>query len=141
MAGKLPEGYLEQYKLAVEMADRVSARRGTANTFYLAIQSALIALMSVEDVDRWAVATAGVLLALTWFLQLRSYRQLHTAKYSVINAMEAKLPAAVFTEEWSMLKKERPTAWRERYTELGYIERLIPVAFGVVFAALFIDSL
>jgi hypothetical protein len=139
--GELPEGYLEQYKLAVEMADRVSARRGNANTFYLAIQSALIALMGVKDVDRWAVATAGLLLSLTWFLQLRSYRQLNTAKYAVINAMEAKLPVAVFDREWSMLKKEGPKAWRERYAELGYVERLVPVAFGLVFAVLLMKAL
>lgn len=39
MAGSqpLPEGYLDLYKLAVEMADRVSARRTTANTFFLTV--------------------------------------------------------------------------------------------------------
>jgi len=30
---------LEQYKLYVELADRVSQRRGTANTFFLSINS------------------------------------------------------------------------------------------------------
>lgn len=33
---------LEQYKLAVEMADRVSARRGNANLFYLSVQTTLL---------------------------------------------------------------------------------------------------
>src|SRR5438105_4339451 len=33
----------EQYKLAAEMADRISARRGTANAFYFTISSALLA--------------------------------------------------------------------------------------------------
>jgi hypothetical protein len=97
--------------------------------------------MGVKTVDRWAVAAAGVLLSLTWFLQLRSYRQLNTAKYAVITSMEPKLPVDIFDQEWSILKKEAPQAWRERYTELGYVERLVPVAFGIVFAVLLINTL
>jgi hypothetical protein len=37
------EPTFEQYKLAAELADRISARRGTANGFYLSISSALLA--------------------------------------------------------------------------------------------------
>src|SRR5256885_4461010 len=36
--------FLEQYKLYVEMADRISSRRLTANSFFLTINSAIIAL-------------------------------------------------------------------------------------------------
>lgn len=34
---------LEQYKIYVEMADRVSARRGLTNTFFLSLNSAIFA--------------------------------------------------------------------------------------------------
>ena len=43
---------VELYKLAVEMADRVSARRGHANQFYLTLQSVLLgapALVALHD--------------------------------------------------------------------------------------------
>lgn len=131
---------MEQYKLAVEMADRVSSRRGNANAFHLAIQSALIGLLGVEGARQWAVAAAGILLSLTWFLQLRSYRQLNAAKYDVINSLEEALPAAVFTREWSLLSRQPPAPWRERYTELGYVERLVPAAFAAIFLAFLIES-
>jgi len=36
---------LQQYKLYVEAADRVSARRATANTFFLATNTALVTVM------------------------------------------------------------------------------------------------
>src|SRR5262245_9792406 len=44
---KYPDGafqnhLLEQYKLYVEMADRISQRRGTANTFFLTVNTAII---------------------------------------------------------------------------------------------------
>lgn len=38
--------YVELYKLAVEMADRVSARRATANAFFLTVNTALLAFVS-----------------------------------------------------------------------------------------------
>ena len=43
-----PEYYshaLEQYKLSVEMADRVSQRRQSANVFFLTVSSSLIAFL------------------------------------------------------------------------------------------------
>ena len=39
-AADLPDNYFELYKLAVEMADRVSARRSLANSFFLTINTA-----------------------------------------------------------------------------------------------------
>ena len=52
----------EQYKLAVEMADRVSARRGTANAFYFTVSSALLA--ASETLGLGLASAAGILLAL-----------------------------------------------------------------------------
>jgi hypothetical protein len=40
---KASEQYLELFKLAVEMADRVSARRATADAFFLTGNTALLA--------------------------------------------------------------------------------------------------
>lgn len=37
----------EQYKLYVEMADRISTRRMWANSFFLSVHTALIAVLSV----------------------------------------------------------------------------------------------
>lgn len=37
--------------MAVEMADRVSARRATANGFFLTMQTTLLALMSVKGLE------------------------------------------------------------------------------------------
>lgn len=50
-AAPLPPGVLEQYQMAVEMADRVSARRATANGFFLTMQTTLLALMSVKGLE------------------------------------------------------------------------------------------
>jgi hypothetical protein len=94
---------LEQYKLAVEMADRISARRATANGFFLTVQTTLIALMAVKGLDRDWVAGAGLVLAITWWLLLRSYRDLNGAKWKVIQLIEQHLPLQPFSDEWNSL--------------------------------------
>lgn len=128
---------LELYKLAVEMADRVSARRGTANAFFLSVQTTFIALVGfgfpkLAESPWWvslAVFLAGFTLSATWWMQLRSYRDLNTAKFKVINKLEERLPVKVFAEEWEKLKSDPIPAWRKRYAELGTSERTVPVVF------------
>ena len=128
---------LELYKLGVEMADRVSARRGTANSFYVTLQSALIAMLGFltsdqRHPDHWllvAVCGAGVITAGTWFLVLRSYRDLNAAKFNVITRLEDQLPHRLFADEWATLKKDNLKWWRPRYAELGTVERVAPAVF------------
>jgi hypothetical protein len=149
MSAPAPEpsnAVLDLYKLAVEMADRVSARRATANAFFLTVQTALVAVLGIatptlHHAPWWtalAVALAGVILSASWWLQLRSYRDLNRAKFSVINAIENDLPVKVFTDEWASLKRDPISRWRGRYAELGTVERVVPGVFAALYLLLFI---
>lgn len=107
---------LELYKTAVEMADRLSARRAGANTFFLTLNTALAAVVGIvssarkppphENVPSFdgfglaVTAIAGIIFALVWWFLLRYYRRLSKAKWDVINALETHLPASPFTDEW-----------------------------------------
>ncbi|MEZ0095052.1 hypothetical protein [Streptacidiphilus sp. EB129] len=117
------------------MADRVSARRGSANMFFLSIQTSLLAAVGLADTTlehiTWysalAAALAGCAISVVWWMQLRSYRMLNAAKFAVINTLEDRLPARIFTDEWASLKQERARVSRRlAYIELGATERLIP---------------
>ncbi len=131
-----PEGYLELYKLAVEMADRVSARRATANTFFLTANTALFVFINANPSRLlWLASAAGTLLSLAWWLLLKSYRDLNKAKFDVILGMEKVLPARVFGDEWKMLKEDRPRGWRGRYAEFSTVERFVPFIFIVLYLA------
>jgi hypothetical protein len=132
------------YTLAVEMADRVSARRALANTFFLTVNTGLAALLGGHNL-RWYVAAAGIVFALAWWTLLRSYRALNAAKFKVINAIEPRLPVALFTKEWGYLvppeaeQKWWPPEelWRRLagYQELGRVERVVPLAFMAIYVA------
>lgn len=104
------QAVLDQYKLCVEMADRVSARRNLTNTFFLSLNSAVVAVVAA------------------WYVMVRSYRQLNRAKYAVIGAFEERLPAFAYSRgEWGALGEGRD--WR-RYLPLTYVEQWVPVVFA-----------
>lgn len=140
----LPEHYFELYSLAVEMADRISGRRVIANSFFATVHTGLIAAVSTKTFS-WYVTLAGILLAIVWWALLKSYRDLNSAKFQVINSMEARLPAKIFSDEWVILKGEKKEenpdisqskmrAWLKQYRELGAVERMVPWLFAAIYA-------
>lgn len=149
----------EIYKLAVEMADRVSSRRMIANGFFLSVHTALAGslgfLYEKVTADQRGVliilSAVGILLALTWFFSIKSYKRLNKAKFAVINKMEEQLSFQYFTEEWAALRKapdngepktlrERWISFKDRYTNLTNIESVVPIAFVLIYATLLLGA-
>lgn len=135
---------LEQYKLYVEMADRVSARRGLTNTFFLSLNTALLTAIGVvwahhPSKARWGVVIPLVVLlgeCITWFSLVRSYRQLNSAKYAVVGALERRLPASPYwSAEWKALGEGRD---RARYWPITHLEQAVPLLFAAAYVAGFI---
>jgi hypothetical protein len=131
----------EQYKLYVEMADRISARRMLANSFFVGIHTALITAFTVllkEKVllptpDGLALVAAVLLLCFIWWWVIRSYRQLNTAKFKVVHALEQLLPAAPYDAEWNALGRgESPRL----YLPLTHAENAVPLCFGLLYVLL-----
>ena len=138
---------LEQYKIYVEMADRISARRGLTNTFFLTLNSAIFTVIGVFWTNRphaasWLLIFPLLVLTgqcLAWFWLVRSYRQLNSAKYAVIGAMEERLPASPYWRaEWKALGSgEDPS----RYLPLSHLEQWIPMLFAASYLGGFIAVL
>jgi hypothetical protein len=138
---------LEQYKIYVEMADRISARRGLANTFFLTLNTAIFTLVGVlwqhpAHASRALIVVPWMVLlgqCLAWFWLLRSYRQLNTAKYAVIGALEERLPASPYwAAEWAALGRGEDAS---RYWPLSHVEQLVPGFFAAAYIAGFIVML
>lgn len=150
-ATAVPADTLALYQLAVEMADRVSARRATANSFFFTMQAGLAVALGAfatrfgtaqdPEPDRFVLtlaAIAGVIVSASWWMLLRSYRDLNTAKFKVINEIERRhLSIRVCCDEWEHLKADEPIKWwRKRYAELGQVERVVPIAFALMYVIL-----
>ena len=75
---KFQDHLIEQYKLYVEMADRVSTRRAQTNRFYISLLSGLLALLSIVvtrevfngilSVIFVAVGILGIVLCFLWYI-------------------------------------------------------------------------
>lgn len=129
---------LEQYQLYVTMADEISKRRHNANSFFLSVCTAVVGLLAVAHDDLgpgWAsvVALSAILLCFGWSRILRSYRDLNSAKFRVVHAIEALLPLKPYDAEWSLVKRGGDD---ELYKPLSHVEMVVPKVFSVLFTVL-----
>lgn len=134
---------LDQYKLYVEMADRISTRRMTTNSYFLSINSALLAFVgyitSKDDTSYlWLTGAAGVILSLLWFQIITSYRDLNTAKFKIIHEVEKRLPLSLYAAEWNAMGRGMVPSL---YRPLSHIERFVPWVFIVLHVYVIIHSL
>ena len=128
---------LEQYKMYVEMADRISSRRNLANAFFLSINSTILGSVAflfdkIQLVQpKWIIISpiiGTLLLCLIWWWLLSSYRKLNTAKYKVVGQLEKRLPASPYwSAEWYELGEGKDP---EKYLPLTALEKWIPMIFA-----------
>lgn len=135
---------LEQYKLYVEMADKISERRQTANTFFLTINTAIVALLGavLPGIDErlgtaWyaVVGVAGLVLCFSWFRLLSSYRDLNNAKFKVVHEIERKLPIRPYDAEWTRVGSGKDP---KVYLPFTHIETKVPWVFAGLYIALIV---
>lgn len=134
---------VDLYKLGAELADRISSRRATANAFFLTAETTFIGVVALilgqhkaTSGVRGVVVGAGVLLSLSWWLQLRRYRELNKAKFAVLTDIEQTLPVQLFASEWTRLTAQPKHRWLPRFTEIGTTERIVPLVFAGVWLLL-----
>jgi hypothetical protein len=138
---KYQAAIMEQYKLYVEMADRVTSRRNAANAFFLTLNTAIFSAVGAfwqrhptVTPGWWAAIPLVLVLAqcTAWFRVVRSYRQLNTAKWAVVAAFEERLPAGPYWRaEWRALGEGRD---RQKYFQITLLEQWIPILFATTYA-------
>jgi hypothetical protein len=135
---------LELYKLYVEMADHISDRREKANSFFLTINTALVALLA-KDAFGSAPATprflevlvplAAVVLCYLWYRIIRSYRDINSAKFKVVHRIECLLPIRPYDAEWETVGRGKNA---NLYLPFTHIEIAVPwlfLTFHIILAA------
>lgn len=136
---------LEQYKLYVQMADKISERRQSTNSFFLTVNTAVLAFLGIvvtPSVDGatasaplpWilVVSAAGLILCYYWYRLVLSYKGLNTGKFEVIHAIEGKLPSSPYDAEWESLGRGSDP---ERYLPFTNVETRIPWVFAALYGA------
>lgn len=139
---------IEQYKLYVELADRVSARRVETSKFHLGLVTGLLAIVpfAVSEAQKVQLTTTvlvifavmGLLLCAVWTLNIVSYKQLNSLKFKVIHEMENQLPYACFDREWQILRNNPK---EHRYLRLSFVERFVPLVLTIPYVVILVLTL
>ena len=115
--------FIDLYKVMVASSEALVNRRQAVNTFFLTINGALltadglvaqnVGTYRLSGVALLVIAIAGVVLCAAWRSLIKSFGQLNGGKFKVINTMERRLEAAVFSAEWEALGRgENPNIYR-----------------------------
>lgn len=128
--------YLEIYKMYVEMADKISSRRQTANSFFLTINTTIVGLLGYVQLGKdqtenteafyWLIGLAGMVLCFLWYRLVRSYKDINSGKFKVIHEIEKRLPLAPYDAEWEILGRGKDP---KLYLPFTHIEVGVPWVF------------
>ena len=130
--GSFHADLLEQYKLYVQSAENVSARRIASSRYLLTINAALVALYGLQSANfgqgYWTllIPFIGIPVSVLWCLIIKSHADLNRIKFDVIHEFEQHLPAAMYKHEWHLAEEGQGTA----YHAVTKIERWIPILFA-----------
>lgn len=120
---------LEQWKTCVEMANSNSEKRNNSNNIFITINVAILAVISFSmEYKSLMLSLAGICICFLWIYTLKSYTNLSSAKYDIINQIEEKLPSYPFSYEWEMLGNNK------KHIKLTTIEKIIPILFIVLYS-------
>ena len=129
--GSFNTDLLEQYKLYVQSAENVSARRVASSRYLLTLNVALVALYGFQSSNLgpgwWTmlVPILGISVSALWHRIIKSYKDLNAVKFRIIHELERRLPTTLYTYEWQLAEEGRGKFYRS----VTDIERWIPLAF------------
>ena len=129
---------LEQYKLLVQSAENVSARRVASIRYLLTLNAALVALYGLQSANfgqgYWTllIPVIGISVSVLWYQIIKSHADLNRVKFEVIREIEQYLPAAMYKYEWRLAEEGQGKA----YLAVTKIERWIPILFATLHVVL-----
>ena len=128
---------MEQYKVYVEMADRTSARRSLANTFFLTIHAIILSVLGFSIINNPSITNPPILLfpllgllvlCYAWWRLVQYFRRLSRAKGAVIAELEKRLPStSLDAERMALGEHQRP------YNPLKRMEVTLPFIFALLY--------
>jgi hypothetical protein len=126
----------DQYRLFIEMTDRMHQRRQQLVNWFLTLNTGFITAIGVlveKEINLILIAGLafiGVSICVIWRKLLKSYKQIKCGRFQVIHEIEEKLPLQLFKAEWEALKEGKDFKTYEPVTQL---EQSIPMVFGAAY--------
>lgn len=131
---------LDQYKMFQKTSEDLVARRQSVNSFYISVNSALVALVGIvmgliempaKIYVMMFMCLTGIILDISWINILEAYGTLNASKLKVIRLMEEQLPVALYDVEWKVMSDKLNN---KKYVSFTDSEKRIPRIFAAVYA-------
>ena len=142
---------LEIYKLHAELADRVSQRRDGVSRLYVSLLVGLLVFAATvlkfgtdgnngisADAVLLGTGALGILLAVSWLMVIKSYRELNAGKFIVLQKLESGLPYQFFTKQFKLSPEEKKISPYWKYSSAA---ANLPWIWFVAFSLLAIFAL
>ena len=135
--------YLEMYKSYVVSVDHTSSRRQTANSFFLTLNTAILAFLGYvkpsfgQPIGRLTILATigGIVICYVWYRLILSYKGLNSGKFKVIHMIENRLPISPYNAEWEAVGRGKDV---KKYRPFTRIEIWIPWIFVIIYVISFI---
>lgn len=124
----------EQYKILISSTEEISSRRATANNYLLSVNTLLVSVhalgASLQPDAPWqtVMPLAGLIICLSWWTLIRSYRNVNASKFKIIHKLESNLASQPYKDEWDLMAKN--------HIPLSHIEQWIPAVFAGLYLGL-----
>ena len=139
MSNIIDEWLPDQYKMFQKSSEDLVARRQSVNSFYISVNSAMVALVGVVMglVEMPAkiyvmvfMCIVGIILDISWINILESYGMLNSAKMKVIGLIEEQLPVLLYDAEWRVMSDKLNN---KKYVSFTDSEKRIPKIFAFIY--------
>lgn len=133
------QDYMEQYKLFQKSSEDLVARRQSVNSFYISVNSAIVALtgivigiidMPAKLIVIFFMCLSGAVLDISWLHALDAYGTLNAAKMKVISLIEQNLPVSLYDVEWKVMGDKLNN---KKYVSFTTNEKRIPKIFLLIY--------
>jgi hypothetical protein len=137
---KYSSDLMEQYKLYLNSAEKISDRRQKTNEFFLGLNTALLAFLGFiyGKIDNYSLITifiigAGIFICYFWYRIIYSYKGLNTGKFNIIHMIEEELPLSLYSVEWEILGMGEN---KDKYWPFSHIEIKVPWIFIFIYVCI-----
>lgn len=135
---------MDQYKMFQKTSEDLVVRRQNLNSFYLTVNSALIALVGTflglisYPLNLYVIffmCIVGLILDVSWIGVLNAYGTLNSAKMKLINLIEEQLPVALYDMEWQIMSDKLNS---RKYISFTDSEKRIPKLFMITYLTILV---
>lgn len=126
---------LEQYKIAIDGANKISERRWAMNNLLITLNWWILTFLWVFKDDYKMILIGCIFwffVSVIWALKIKSYKEINKAKFEVINLIERNLPIKLYEEEWRIFKKANNWSITEHEVWIPVILVIIYICTSII---------